>query len=287
MKNIAFLLLLAFSSYSFAEDVSVDSDEDPYTFKPMLLDGDDDSGAVLGIEYGYQKKWAFLKGEPVSGSGFEGGQLTLDQLTDKNGFVEFNISGIWTNDDETNPESYSKANLDIGYEILRPDNIDTEANDEFDIDFGLQLAFEGDQNYESNQTSTSVVAGTMFGSSTDWYVAAIIGYGEVDASNNDERKSITDEYRFDRVTAEIHVQYPLSFSSGRTYSPKFVSFNYRYFGEIDAPDEVKDAGIDRYEFGVLRLEFENGIFIGYGKGKLPFDFDTKSVLEIGMTQNLF
>jgi hypothetical protein len=287
MKNITFLLFLIFSSYSFSEEVSVDSVEDPYKFKPMLLDGDDDSGAVLGIEYGYQEKWTFLKSESGEGSGFEGGQAAVSQLTDKNGFVEFNINGIWTNDDEVNPESYSKANLDLGYEILRPDNIGMEANDEFDIDFGLQLAFEGDQNYESSQTSVAAQAGTMFGSSTDRHIAAIIGYGEVDASNNDERKSITDQNKFDRITAEIHIKYPLSFNSGRKYSPKSISFNYRYFGEIDASEEVKDAGIDKYEFGVLRLKFENGIFIGYGKGKLPFDFDAKSVLKVGITQNLF
>ena len=287
MQKLMLLIPLVISGPTFSEVASENKDKDSYKFNPVLLDSNDNSGALLGIEYGYNHKWTYMKSAPKSKGNASGWINTVEQLSEKNGFIEFKIDGIWTNDHEINPKSYSKTNIEMGYEILKPDDINTSANDERDFDFGLHFGIEGDQNYDNNQTFFAAQAGAMFGDSTKEYIAAIISYGEVDASSNKERMSLTSVDKFDRFNAEIQILYPLSFRPGRKYSPKSISLNYRYFHEIDAPQEIEDAELDKYKFGVIRIKFENGLFIGYGKGKLPFDFDSKSVLEIGISQNLF
>lgn len=286
---IGCILLLPMSVI--AEESFPESEEDNYTFKPVLLDGSDNSSAVLGVRYGFDKKWIFLEyTPPISDEGTDSwgnGAGTAAKLTEKNGYVEVKLAGLWTSDKELNPESFSKFNLDIGYEISLKDDVNTNKNEGKDIDFGLQVAVEGDQNYDNSQTVTALQAGFLLGDASKSFVSGILSYGEIDASEDDGRKAVTSIEKFDRASAEIHIQYPLASKEGRKYSPKAISFNYRYYGEIDPPDAIKAADLDVFQWSVVRLKFEKGIYVAYSEGKLPFDAKSDSVLEVGLSHNLF
>ena len=269
--NFLFILVLFFPFITFSQEQQKNDLNEPY-FNPVLLNEDGGNGTVLGLEYGYKKKWKFLE-DTFDQNGFNQ-NLVDNQTSIKNGFVDFSVGGIWTNQDEFNPKSYSKSSLDIGYETSN-------------LDFSLQYGFEGDQNYKNNQNSLLIQIDTFLGDPAKSYISTTLGYGEVDASNNDQRKTITDEEKFDRLNAELQLLYSIDVENTSKYFPKSLSFNYKYFNEIDAPQEIKNANLDLHKFGTIRLKFEKGVFIGYAKGKLPFDFDKKSVLEVGFTQNLF
>lgn len=289
MIRLIFVSLILSMSVTAHSEESKESDN--YTFKPVILDGSDGASAVLGLRYGYDNKWIFLEHEPSNSTSdpdtFGAPLDVVDQLTEKNGFVSLKLDGLWTNDEEINPESFSKLNFDIGYEISIKDNIATPENEGKDIDFGLQLSVEGDQNFDNTQNIAALQAGFLIGDAADSYFAGNLAYGEVDASKDDVRKAVTDQETFDRASAELHLQYAFKQKTGRKYSPKSISLNLRHYGEIDAPDTVKMAELDKYQWGVLRLKFEQGIYIAYSEGKLPFDADTSSVLEVGFSHNLF
>lgn len=294
MSKVLILLGLSmFTTCLFAEAVQKDSENEDYTFKPVFLDGSDNEPAVLGIRYSAKEKWVICEREPQGVNGDPGDRFNngngavVDQTTEKNCFIETRLEGLWTNDKKLNPESFSKVNLDIGYEVLVPDDVSKEGSQERDLEFGLQLALEGDQNYDNRQTVAALQAGATFGDSTKKFIAMIASYGEVDASEDDIRKAITDEEVFNRISVEIHTQIPLNLRKGRKYSPKAISINYRYYGEVDPPDSVEAVGQDEFQWGVVRLKFENGIYLAYSKGKLPFDTASDSALEVGFSHNLF
>lgn len=287
MKFIIFFISLLFTISVLSEEPPKSSLKNSYTFMPLFLDANDGTGSVVGIEYGLESKWIFMQLKTPSGNGFGNKKSILSSLKDQNGVLELDIEGVWTNDDEINPESFSSATINIAYEISAPDDIETKSNDGFGFDFGLQYSVEGDQNYEDSQNLVAAATGFFVGDADGLYIDVEIAYGEVDASNDEQRKLMTNEYKFDRVDAELHFHLPLSLNTQKKYSPKSVAFNYRYFGEIDAPPEIESANQDKHQFGTVRIKFENGLFLGYAKGKLPFDFDTKSVLEIGFNQNIF
>lgn len=290
-KTIILGSLILFPLLTFANDSQPDSDDEDYALRPVLLDSSDNNTAVLGLRYRAEKKWTFLENEQKPGPDATadrfGSSTAIEQMTDKHGFAELKLEGLWTNDMELNPESFSKLNLDIGYEISIPDDIEKEGSQEKDFDFGLQFALEGDQNYDNTQTVSALQAGAMFGDSTDWYIATVLAYGEVDASKDDARMALTNVDTFDRVAAEVHLQYQLKFREGRKYSPKSIAFNYRYYGEVDPPDAIKQADLDIFQRGVVRLKFEKGLYVAVSEGKLPFDLQSESVLEVGLSQNLF
>ncbi len=292
MKKLTLLVsLIVFSQLVFADDQK-DSADESYKFTPVLLDGSDNAGAVLGLRYRLEENWTFFEKEKSNTSDDSFGSNNnfsnvIEQLTEEHGFVEVKLEGIWTNDKDLNPESFSKLNLDIGYLVSKPDDIETDANEEKDYDFSLQLAVEGDQNYSDTQTLVALQAGTLLGSSTDWFVGATLAIGKVNASNNDQRMALTNVDNFDRVSAELHFQYPLSFRKGRKYSPKAIAFNYRYHEELSAPDIIETMNLDVFQYGAIRLKFEHGIYLGYANGKLPFDLRSESSVELGFSQNLF
>lgn len=289
-KILLFTFFIGFSIPSFAGDEQQDSDDEEYTLKPVLLDGRNAQSTVLGLKYGAKKEWKFLEDNEVQNANNDewgSAEDAAKALGDKSGFIRAEIDGIWTNDAETNPEAFSKVNLDVGYSIFLPGDINVENSISKDFDFGLQLAMEGDQNYDNRQIVTALQLGSYFGNPSGTYIVALLSYGKVDASENEERMALTTVDKFDRFSAEIDFRYRLDFRKARKYNPKSIGLNVRYFSESDAPDVIRDAGLDDFLRSSISLKFEKGFYIAYSEGNLPFDQEKDKVFELGFTQNLF
>lgn len=117
---------------------------------------------------------------------------------------------------------------------------------------------------------------------------------QVDATENDARKSITDDLKFDRVSAELAYNRALFNLGGNTL--RFAA-SYRYFKELSAPNSAEAAGLDEFDYYSVSLQlpakalpwFETddyNIFLRYVDGQLPFDLTPKQGLELGFNTNI-
>ena len=271
--------LIAISAAIHADESSTDAHTANYTFKPLLMDGANNSGTVLGIEYGLNKTWAFgEKQKPGSPTDFDpignGEGLGQDHL-----FMQGEIHGVWTPDEDKNPKTYAKTNVGFGYEFFRIKD---------SIDISAQAAIEGNQNYDEthNVYTGQVLAYHAFTDDMTTYLEGLLAYGQVDAAKDGARKALTSKTKYDRGNAEIYLNIGLPHRDVQ-YSPIAVGFNFRYFKEINAPVAVTDAKQDEFQYGGIHLKFEKGFYLAYTAGKLPFDQKSDKIFSIGFSQNLF
>ena len=57
--------------------------------------------------------------------------------------------------------------------------------------------------------------------------------------------------------------------------------NFRHYAEVDPNEAVRKAKLDKFTYFVTAVTLENGMFISYSTGKLPFDTETDKVFELG------
>jgi hypothetical protein len=67
-----------------------------------------------------------------------------------------------------------------------------------------------------------------------------------------------------------------------------IHFNaaYRYYRELNAPQQVKAAGLHRFSYFTCSLTGNDTYFVSYSYGNLPFDHREKAVYELGFKFNL-
>jgi hypothetical protein len=261
MKTLHLVLAVLSSTLSltsFADDSKKEINKSPYTFKPSLMDSANNTGTVLGIEYRISKKWDFLESEikpdpngnftPVhNGKGF--GQ--------DHAFVNCELNGNWTSDKDKNPKNLATFDSTLGYQWFRT---------QYSIDIATKVGIEGDQSYNNNQkTYSGQVSGYYsFTKDASTYIELLLGFGEVDAENDDTRKSITNKTKFNRANGEIYLNIRLPTPTTKTmYAPDRIGFNYRLFKEISAPSEIEEANLDEYQYGGVHVSFEKGFYLAY------------------------
>ncbi|MGN6397719.1 MAG: hypothetical protein ACTHMI_19255 [Mucilaginibacter sp.] len=66
----------------------------------------------------------------------------------------------------------------------------------------------------------------------------------------------------------------------------YFSADYRWYKELNASDAIKNAQIDHFNYFVATLESNNGFFVNYTTGKLPFDKKSSNVYGIGFHYDL-
>ncbi|TQV87577.1 hypothetical protein [Aliikangiella coralliicola] len=289
LKIILVSIFFYFSISVWAEEGQKNSEKEGYTLKPVLLDGSNSNSIALGIEYGLSNGWVF-KGEEDeyadSDSDVDENGYWVDDVNKKvrrnSGYLKYELSGVWTSEEETNPESFSKVKIELGYDYFRPSDSWNK-----DFDFYLAYSMEGDQDFDNRQEVTSASFSGYFGNPKGTYIVSIIELGQVDASENEQRMALTTIDKFDRLSGEVAFKYKLDFGESRKYKPKSIGINYRYFSEKSAPQSIKSAGLDKFKRYSIVLKFEHGLYIAYSKGELPFDLQEEKVLKVGLTHNLF
>ena len=116
----------------------------------------------------------------------------------------------------------------------------------------------------------------------------------VDASSDDVRRALTSDANYTRGAAEIAFQSIVANFGGR---PLRFNVSYRYFHEFSAPDAIKAADLDRFDFLRATLRFpahllpffasdQYELFVGYTHGQLPFDQRSDSAFELGIATNI-
>lgn len=61
----------------------------------------------------------------------------------------------------------------------------------------------------------------------------------------------------------------------------FFNANYRYYQEINAPQEITKADLGIHSYFVMALQSTSGFYVSYANGKLPFDAKSDEVYSIG------
>jgi len=86
---------------------------------------------------------------------------------------------------------------------------------------------------------------------------------------------------FTRFRTEISFRTPLN-----KYNKAFFEANYRYYQEINASSDIKNNGLDNFEYFVTAITMSNGMFVSYSNGRLPFDIQKEKVYELGFKVGL-
>ena len=110
------------------------------------------------------------------------------------------------------------------------------------------------------------------------YAFLKIDYAEVNPKDNDQRLSILsgDDDNYYRWEVNATVQLDVSIEQVDK-----LEFSYRYFYEPDAPELIKQADMNNYRLATIGVYFEQGWFIAYSDGKLPFSAQDQQIYQIG------
>jgi hypothetical protein len=107
---------------------------------------------------------------------------------------------------------------------------------------------------------------------------------QVDPKDLEERRILLGSLStFERLQAEIGFSTPIALISGE---PVTASIAYRYFRELDAPELIKDAGLEKNHYLSSAIHFPGGVALTYSRGKLPFDLKSESVYSFGYRWSL-
>lgn len=118
----------------------------------------------------------------------------------------------------------------------------------------------------------------VFRTSGEAYPTIVAGLDLVDAAREETRGAATDDESFLRARFEAglasHVvtvgDEPLSLSAG-----------WRFYQELDAPADVRQADTDRHSHLEIRLDLPLGWSLTYATGKLPLDARNDSTFALG------
>ena len=100
----------------------------------------------------------------------------------------------------------------------------------------------------------------------------------VDPSSDPLRKSLNETKKYPRLGFEGAFKTLVSNSFGGSL---FVSADLRYFKEFNASSVIKNLGLNDSFYFAVELKQENGLFVSYTTGSLPYDLRTDDVYAIG------
>jgi len=192
--------------------------------------------------------------------------------------------------------------------------------------YGLNYQFEADSDFDQKQHAYGLKSWLALGSGQEGYlqmynplewipslIKATIGSGkkfgsrpvvvdkafsgphlpqltlaveEVDPEKDEKREAVDPSLdKYNRVRAEIVYRSNLFYLDDEK-NQYAVTFHYRYFKEISAHREIKDAGLDSYNYRSIAFHTPSNLVLSYSKGELPFDRSTESVYAIGWKMGL-
>jgi hypothetical protein len=150
---------------------------------------------------------------------------------------------------------------------------------------GIFYKYENDQQFVNKNTVLGLnvaIAKYGFGGENN-YIAIYNNIGLVNPVNDSLRKKIVigEIKKYYRWDFELLISINLSLADLSTFE-----FNYRIFNELNAPNEIKVAGLDQYMLSTFRLGFKNNLYVAYSYGRMPFDKKDDNIYEIGFSYKL-
>jgi hypothetical protein len=126
------------------------------------------------------------------------------------------------------------------------------------------------------------------------YPSLLLSVDRLDASSDETRSALTTKDTYTRASAEVAFNTIVASVAGQA-----IRFNvsYRYFYEISAPEAIKAADLDAFDYLKASFRFpaqllpmvetdDYELYVGYTMGKLPFDQDSDKAIELGITTNM-
>lgn len=258
------------STEDFSSNQNQQNIEKPYNleFKPVILDGASSSGSTLGLDYDLKASYPFA----MSRTGVGQNKISLKDLNKifTAGQVDLHARGTLASSKEKNPNNFLDFLLNGVLKLNTPSAY---------YKLGGKFAYETDQGFEKRQhmvgLTTSVSKVRIFTAGDSGSI--LLSYGTVKPSNDINRENISGSLKsFRRWDAEISYSIPLFYKKIRS-----IDFNYRIYQEVNAPTALKNAGMDRNQFGLIRINFDQDFFFQYSRGSLPFDQKSERVVKLG------
>lgn len=104
----------------------------------------------------------------------------------------------------------------------------------------------------------------------------------VDPSSDPLRKSLNETKKYPRFGFEAAFKTLVSRTLG---GELFASADLRYFKEFGASQVIGNFNLDNSFYFVIELRQEDGFFVSYTTGNLPYDLQTNDVYAIGFNYN--
>ena len=167
--------------------------------------------------------------------------------------------------------------IDAGYTWFRMEEENTQLLMFESAEYTAGIKHETDQNFDESITSASF-SGIAHVST----ISLLLGVDYILSDEDEARKVLVEDDNYVRLRGEITVGKGFKLDKQHFV----ISWNYRYFKEMDAEDAVVNAGLDKYFISTVKLDFLNsGTYVAYSRGDLPFDHSEGRVFKIGWSHN--
>jgi hypothetical protein len=284
------------------------TDNSPIDIEFKMIDREN-AESVLGLEFSYSKEFSkrYLSASKTMNRYYSwdinvNGTMTQNALENPRNFIEAKVSflgGMYTSIpmqpqdiiDTVNAMNNGECVVDVAclqrFTALIDGRLVAEQIKGFTyLKYGLKGGYESDQRFDAqNKTiggfafaSYDAYDNTSFMGSLGIQPSARIALDEVDPSGKTPRVLAGDESTYQRFSGEVSVSMPIGSVLNEDMT---LGFNYRIYHEISASDIVKNAGLERYHLRTFSLSSNQGLFVTYSSGRLPFDQQSESVVEIG------
>jgi hypothetical protein len=108
--------------------------------------------------------------------------------------------------------------------------------------------------------------------------SVLVGLDRVSAADDAPRALVGETGDYSRLRLEASFRTPVArYGADELY----VSVSYRYYEELDASAAVRAADLDSFRYFTVALGGDDGIYVSYTDGRLPFDFVDDQVFELG------
>jgi hypothetical protein len=247
-----------------------------FTLTPVVIDSSDSSTSSLGVDYDFmgQKQFATRKGTSAGSP-----TISMEDVDkpEHAGQVDVRLRGMLAS---------SKAKAPHKLVDLAVKTVYTYDTDFAYYKLGGLFSFETDQSLDQKQhlfgvsgamSKVGIVRNGDAGS-------VLLNYGSVKPTSDTERKAAlgaagTDRYR--RWNLELSYSVPVNREKIRA-----LHLDYRHYQETAAPAAVTSAGLDRHRLGLVRVDLDQGFFLQYSRGSLPFDVRSVRAVKLGWSTNI-
>lgn len=245
----------------------------PFTLRPALIDTSNGPGSTLGLEFEGSGTLCSKVVPLGKQTDFETAQGAVIQL-------DYQTSGTLTSNKNRNPKDLLDAQLNGSFLY--------DAASAGTVSFGGFGKYETDQSFDNKQLvyglRATYVKLSVFTQSEDW-VALRVAHGQVDPKGDQEREAAlgtSDLPKYYRNDFEFVYHVNVRWSITAAITVESIELDYLYFLESSAPAQVEAAGLSRHHLATARVNFAKNLYVGYGKGRLPFDKQNDSIYEIGL-----
>lgn len=209
------------------------------------------------------------------------GRTTYNHLDNDYNSLElkFGAQGTIGSESNRNPLDFTTLRIDGFYKAWR--------SNLYTYKLGGFTSYETDQTNDNSQFVYGAnVSFQRWKSplSANNYLFVSLDYGQVDPSENEGRVKLLngDKSHYDRFDGEVVFQFKVDVEAISK-----VETSYRHFYELDAPEAIKQTDKDSFGLMSVGVFFQEGWYLAFTDGQLPFSEEDEQTYQIGWSHNFF